>query len=367
MISPLLAIMHKEWRHIVRDKATFIIVLIEPILFSIALSLILSTDVRTVKVVAVVPHHSEASRNLISHFESNPTFRFNGYVKDLAEAEKMMCTNKVNAAVILRPDFEELIERIKEGERNCPSPIQVAVDASNCAMGNAAAMYIKTAIHSEFGVVEEIFSDRILYNPRLLSSYSFQPGIIGFIVMLVGLIVVSSSLVCEKQNKTIDLVILSPVSIRRLYIGKMIPYFFLGLLIAFLTMITGVLITDTPIRGSICLIFLVTVVFVFTSLLLGLLIALLAPNQAQAFIICWAVVSLPVLYFGGVIIPVENLPLWAQRISDIIYVRWYVDALRKLMIQGVNALYIVREVTYMSISAFVFLIACHLKLKRLSE
>lgn len=137
MTSLLLTIIRKEWRHILRDKGTFFIVLIMPVVLSVSLSLILHTDVRTVKMVAVVPHHSEASRSLIVRFENNPVFLFKGYVNDLSEAEKMMRINKINAAIILAPDYEQ------------SHSVQIAADASNCMLSSAASLYIRAVIEAE--------------------------------------------------------------------------------------------------------------------------------------------------------------------------------------------------------------------------
>lgn len=363
MISALINIFRKEYLHIIRDRSTFLLALITPVISSIALSFILSTDVRTVKVVAVVPHHSEASRSLISRFQNNPLFRFEGYVDDLSEAENLMKTNKINAAVVLRPDYDELVERIKGGDTDCPSPVQIATDASNCAMGSAAGLYIKAAISEEFRENDEYFSDRILYNPSLSSSYSFQPGIIALVVMLIGLILTSSSFVGEKEFGTIDAVTLSPVGNAAYYVGKSVPYFFLCLIVGILTTVTGIIVTGIPVKGSIFMIFLVTSLYSLTSVLLGILISMFSSKQVNAFAICWGGIIMPVIYCGGIFVPVENLPLWAQNISGLVYARWYVDALRKLMIQGVDAVYVIKEIIYMSFSTVVFLIACHLKIK----
>ena len=356
MRLPLLTIIHKEWRHIIRDKGTLFIVLIMPVVLSVSFSLILSTDVRTVDVVAVVPHHSEASRSLVSRFENNSVFRFKGYVNDLAEAEKMMRINKVNAAIILAPDYEQ------------SHSVQIATDASNCTMGSAAGIYIRAVIDDELSEEgEDLISYRMLYNPRLISAYSFQPGIIALVILIVVMVLTSSSLVREKENGTIDSVTLSPVGISAFYLGKSIPYSILGLLVGCITLAVGIIVTGTPVRGSYLAIFLISALYIVTTMTLGVLVALLTSSQTNAFVISWGAISMPVIYFGGVVIPVDNLPEWGHIISDFIYVRWYVDALRKLLIQGVDIIYIVKDVMFMSISTLVFALVCYFKLKRLSR
>lgn len=356
MTSFLLTIIRKEWRHILRDKGTFFIVLICPVFLSVAFSLILSTDVRTVSVVALVPHHSDVSRSLISRFDNNPLFRFKGYVNNLDEAERLMRINKVNAAIVLDADFES------------SHSVQIVSDASNCMMGNAASIYIRAVIDSELAEDDQnLFSYRMLYNPRLISAYSFQPGIIALVVLIVMLVLTSSSLVREKEYGTIDSIILSPVALNIFYLGKSIPYSVLGLLVGCITLAMGVLTTGIPVKGSFFVIFLISALYIFTTMRLGVYIALVTSNQANAFVICWGGIIMPVIYFGGVIVPSDNLPEWGQVISSFVYVRWFVDALRKLLIQGVDAVYVLKEVLFMSISTVLISLACHFKLKRLSR
>lgn len=356
MKSPLLKIIHKEWWHIIRDKVTLFIVLILPVLLSVSFSLILSTDVRTVKVVAVVPHHSELSRSLISRFENNPVFRFKGYVNDLTEAEKLMRINRVNAAIVLAPDFEQ------------SHSVQIATDASNCTLGSAASIYIRAVIDSELSDgSESLISYRMLYNPRQTSAYSFQPGIIALVILIAILVLTSSSLVREKEYGTIDSVTLSPVGINVFYFGKSIPYSILGLLVGGITLAMGILTTGIPVRGSYLVIFLVTALYICTTSCLGAFIALVTSSQVSAFAIAWGGIIMPLIYFGGTIIPADNLPEWGQTISDFIYVRWYVDAMRKLLIQGVDAIYVVKDMLLISISTIVISLACALKIKRLSK
>lgn len=356
MISTLLTIIHKEWRHIIRDKGTFFIVLILPVISSVFFSFILSTDVRTVKVVAVVPHHSEASRGLIARFENNPVFRFKGYVNDLAEAEKLMRINGVNAAIVFDPDFEK------------SHSVQIAADASNCMLGSAASLYIRAVIDSELSDgSESLISYRMLYNPRMISAYSFQPGIIALVILILMTVLTSSSLVREKEYGTIDSVTLSPVGINVFYFAKSMPYSVLGLLVGCITLATEILTTGLPVKGSYLVIFLVTVLYIYTTNRLGLFIALVTSSQVSTFVITWGGIIMPVIYFGGTIIPTDNLPEWGQAISDLFYVRWYVDAMRKLLIQGVDAVYVVKEVLLISISTIVFSLACAFKLKQLSR
>lgn len=162
---------------------------------------------------------------------------------------------------------------------------------------------------------------------------------------------------------SIDAVTLSPVGNAAYYVGKSVPYFFLCLIVGILTTVTGIIVTGIPVKGSIFMIFLVTSLYSLTSVVLGVLISMFSSKQANAFAICWGGIVMPIIYCGGIWVPVENLPVWAQKISDLAYARWYVDAMRKLMIQGVDAVLIIKEIIYMSLSTVIFLIACCLKIK----
>lgn len=363
MKSAFIQIMTTEFRHIIRNKGVLVLALVAPVVATFLSSKILSTDIQYVKVAVVVPHHTEESRHLISRFEENPVFRFKGYFDDVEKAKKLMYDNRLNAIVVLRPDYDELVARVKGGDRNCPSPVQILVDASDCVVGSSADMYIYSTISQEMGAGEEYFTQKMLYNPHHLSIHSFQPGIISVILFFISMLT-AIGLVREKEYGAKDSITLSPISKRALYACKLPPYFVLGMLMALMCFLSEVFLVGLPFRGSVVIVTLVTAVYVATSVLLGLLVSLFCENQANANHILNTLNASVILCFGGVVVPVENLPEWGQNVSNLIYVRWYVEALDKLLIEGVTATFVLKELLMISVSAVIFLIVSQLKIRR---
>ena len=363
MSQALKAIVRKEWLHILRVKGVLPVALIMPVMFTIIFSKIMTMDVKSVKIVAVVPHHTQASHRLIARFEANSMFQFEGYCNTMEDAKRLMRHNSINAIIVLRPDYDKQAEQIRHGDRGCKSPIQIVIDASDCVVGAITTAYVKAVIGQELDADDDFFMHEILYNPRLLNEYTFVPGLVAFVIFLFVHFLTAACLVREKESGTIDSLILSPVSLSASYAVRSSVYFFLGLIIAVLTMLTACFVVGLPVRGSILAMCMITLIFVAQSVALGLLVSLLCRNQINAYIVVVFVSFFFFLFFGGVAIPVDNLPQWAQRISDVLFIRWYIDAMHKLMIQGVDILYILKETLFISISTAVTVVACHLKIK----
>lgn len=363
MKSAFVQIMATEFCHVLRSKGMFAIAFILPVALTFLSSKIMSTDIQYVKIAAVVPHHTEESRHLISRFEENPVFRFKGYFNDVEDAKKLMFDNRINAVVVLRPDYDELVERVKSGDRDCPSPVQIMTDASDCVAGSAADMYIYSTISRELGSGGEYFTKKMLYNPHHLSTYTFQPGIVAILLFFVVMLT-AVGLVKEKESGAKDSGTLSPVSKAAFYACKLPPYFVLGMIIALMCFLSEVFFVGLPFRGSVLMVALMTAVYVITSVFLGLLISLFSDNQANAYLIATAINASLILCFGGITVPVENLPEWAQNVSNLLYVRWYVEALNKLLIEGVKASLVLKELLLVSASALIFLIAGQLKIRQ---
>lgn len=358
----MLNIMRKEWLHIMRDVRTLVMALILPSVMTLLFGWVISTDVNYVKVAAVVPHPSQSTRQLLTPLEHNPIFRYRGVIGSVEEGEAMMRANQLNAIVVLHPDYDLLMQRRQLGHET-PMPVQIITDASNCVVGSAANLYIRSALTAGEDLSQDMFLARMLYNPRLLSVYCFEPGILALVIIFLCVVLTSSSLAGEKERGSVDLLIVSPVRPWELFIGKMLPNLLLGIFAMSTAILAGYYVLGVPINGSLIAVLLVTLLYTITCLMLGLLISLYSTTQTNAMATGMAVVTLPVLYFGGVTVPVENLPDWSQPFCDILYVRWYIDALRKLMIEGVSWIHILKEVGIMSISTVVFFLAALYRLK----
>ena len=353
MNSRVILIMRKEFTHIIRDRGIFIVAVGIPFFLITLFSFILSTDVRTINVAAVVPSPSPVTESFLAPLKHNPVFVFKGDLPSVEEGERMMRSNGINAMVVLNPDFDRIMS-LYPTDPTLPAPVQIITDASNCVTGSAASLYLQSTLGTN-PEKQEFASVRMLYNPRLQSAYFFCPGMLALAIVFLCVVYSSVAIAEEKENGTVENLIVSPIGIGEYLTGKLFPYSCLGMLAVCTGLLSSYFLVGVPINGSIALILAITLMYVITSLMLGFIVAAFCNSKVDAFVLSTAIITLPVLYFGGVEVPVGNLPPWAQTISEFIYVRWYADAIRKIMIDGVSAVHILKETAMMSISSVVFL------------
>lgn len=347
MKNKIVLIMRREFTHIIRDRGAFIFAVGIPVLMVTMLSFILSTDVRSIRVAAVVPSPSSETESFITPLKHNPVFVFKGTLASVEEGERMMRSNGINAMVVLHPDFDRLMS-LYHTDSTLPVPVQIITDAANCVIGSAASLYLQSALGTE-PEKQDFASVRMLFNPQLRSAYFFCPGMIALAIVFLCIIVSSVAIAEEKEKGTVDNLIVSPIAGWKFLTGKLFPYLCLGMLAVCTGLLSSYFLVGVPVNGSVALIMLITLQYVITSLMLGFIVASCCCSRVDAFVLSGAIIALPVMYFGGVTVPVDNLPHWAQNVSKFIYVRWYADAIRKIMINGVSAVHILKEFAMISL------------------
>ena len=322
------ALIKKETLHLLRDRRTLLIVLVMPIVLLLLFGFAISTEVNNVRMVAVVDQHSDETRQLLMKFQTNSYFTFQGIVP-FSEVEPMMKRGQTDAALVLKTDNGRLSH-------------QVIVDASNTNMAQTAASYIESV--ATRSAMTPVLTN-VLYNPELKSSYNFVPGIMGMIFILICAMMTSVSIVSEKETGTMDLLLVSPIRPRTIILGKLVPYFALSCMILALILTLGFTVLGLPLSGSVFNVIWVSLLYIVLSLSLGLLISTFANNQVVALLISAVICMLPVVMLSGMIFPIDNMPTVLQWISAIIPARWYIEAMRTLMIQQLPLDYVITEVS----------------------
>ena len=339
-MSILISLIKKEAIHIIRDKRTMLITLVMPLVLLLLFGFAISTEVNNVRVAVAVDKHTDVTRRIIQGLDVNSYFTFEGMTSGM-EVESLLRQGKIDAALILRTDGSD-------------TPYQIIVDGSNPTVAQSAVSYIS-------GVVEPrgsgIVITRTLYNPQMKSSYNFVPGIMGMIFILICAIMTSVSIVREKETGTMDLLLVSPVRPLSILIGKIVPYFILSCIILAVMLVMAYTVLGLPMSGSIVAVIGVSLLYIVLSLSIGLLVSALVDNQVSALIVSAMLFMVPVIMLSGMIFPIDNMPLPLQGISCIIPARWYISAMRKLMIQQLNFSEIITEVLVMVGMIAVLLIA----------
>lgn len=324
-----------------RDFRTMTVVLIMPLALLLLFGFAISTEVNNVNVVAVVEQHTDDTRQVLEKFRVNSYFTFKGIVP-FNEVEPMLRAGKTDAAVVLRYD----------GDRLCH---QVIVDASNTSTAQTSTAYIESVLAG--GASMPIITNT-LYNPQLKSAYNFVPGIMGMIFILICAMMTSVSIVNEKETGTMDLLLVSPVRPRTIILGKLVPYFMLSCIILTFMLVLSYTVLGLPFSASVFNVVWVTVLYIILALSIGLLISTLVSNQVTALLVSGVLFILPVVMLSGMIFPIDNMPVAIQWFSCIIPARWYISAMRTLMIQQLPVSYIITEIAVLaSMTIMILLLA----------
>ena len=310
-----------------RDFRTIIVVLVMPVVLLLLFGFAISTEVNNVRVATVVEQHTDQTKQVIDRFRANPYFTFEGVVA-YSDVEDLLREGRVDAAVVFRTRDGKLEH-------------QVIVDASNTIMAQTATAYLESVI--SLGADTPIVTST-LYNPRLKSAYNFVPGIMGMIFILICAMMTSVSIVKEKEMGTMDLLLVSPVRPWTIVFGKLVPYFLLSCVILAFTLVLSYTVLGIPFSFRLFDVIWVTILYVTLALALGLLISTIASTQVAALLISGVMFMIPVILLSGMIFPVENMPLVLQWFSCVIPARWYISAMRVLMIQRLPVGYVLTEV-----------------------
>lgn len=325
------ALVKKETLHVVRDTRTMIIIFFIPIILLLLFGFAISTEVNNVRVMVVAEKHTDDTRAVVERLRHNPYFDFRGMVSPI-NADIELRRGATDAIVYLRADSGEVKS-------------QIVVDASNTTVAQSATIYIQNLIT---GKTESPALINTLYNPQLKSAYNFVPGIMGMIFILICAMMTSVSIVGEKENGTMNLLLVSPVKPYMIILGKLVPYFILSFAILSVILLLGYTVLGLPASWSIVNVVWVSGLYIILSLSIGLLVSTLVDTQLAALLISAVIFMLPVIMLSGMIFPIDNMPAILQYISSIVPARWYVAAMRKLMVQHLPIGYVAMEIAVLA-------------------
>lgn len=327
-MAALPSLIKKETLHIVRDKRTMLITLMMPLVLLLLFGFAISTEVNDVRIVVVVDHHTDRTREIVEQLNVNSYFTFQG-LTSAENVDYLLKTGKTDAALFLKSDNGNLKS-------------QIVVDASNTTSAQAMTGYIESLLNS--GKKISPILTYTLYNPQMKSAYNFVPGIMGMIFILICAIMTSVSIVREKETGTMNLLLVSPLNPRTIILGKLVPYFMLSCVILAIMLLIAYMLLGLTLSGGVVNVIVLSVIYITLSLSIGLLVSTIVSTQLTALIVSAVAFMLPVIMLSGMIFPIDNMPVVLQCISCIIPARWYIEAMRKLMIQQHDMAYAVKEI-----------------------
>ena len=321
----------KESLHILRDTRTMLIVMLIPVVLMVLFGFAISTEVNNVNVAVVAPNRTDGIRDAVERLSQNEYFTFKGYITP-DDIDPYLRSGKASAVVVFASDYERGVAQAPTGVPTKPV-IQLIVDASNVNTAGSSTAYLQSIL---LGAASQqaMFETRMLFNPQMRSAYNFVPGIMGLIFILVCAMMTSVSIVREKEVGTMEVLLVSPVRPVKIIFAKMIPYFAISCVVLVTILLLARYLLEVPMSGGVGGIFTISLLYLILSLSLGLLVSTIAQTQVVALLISAVVMMMPILMLSGMLFPIENLPKFFQVISNIVPARWYIDAVRKMMIQG---------------------------------
>ena len=338
-MKQFLAFAIKEFHHILRDRRTMLILIGMPIVQIILFGFAISTEVKNVKTAVLAPSVDSDTRRIIDHLDASEYFEVRYRVYSMKEVEELFLRNRIDLAVIFPSDMNRM--------RFDSESIQLIADATDPNQAITRSSYAQGVIASAQSVIRQSgglkLSTKLLYNPQMKSAYNFVPGIMGLIFILICAIMTSVSIVREKETGTMELLLVSPIRPMLVIVSKVVPYFTLSILNLTTILLLSVFVLDVPVAGNLMALVGVSLLYILVSLSLGLLISTLTTTQVAAMLASGLVLMIPTIVISGLIFPIESMPWPLQAFSCIIPARWYIEIVRRLMIEGVPFAYVWKE------------------------
>ena len=323
----------KEAKHILRDKRTMLILFGMPLVLMLLFGFAITNDVRNVRTVVVTANADHATRQAVEKLSQSEYFTIVKTVATPKEAESVIRNQKADMAVVFRQQFAS-----KRG-------VQFIVDGADPNMAQQWTNYAtQVLLNPSSGLVNA----KMLYNPQMKSAYNFVPAIMGMLLMLVCAMMTSISIVREKERGTMEVLLVSPVKPLMIIVAKAVPYLVLAFTILVVILLMARFVLGVPLVGSLFWIFVISTIYILLALSLGLLVSNMAETQLVALLISAMVMLMPIVMLSGMIFPVESMPRILQWLSAIVPTRYYISAMRKLMIMGVGVDQVLFELTVLT-------------------
>ena len=358
----------KEARHILRDKRTMLILFGMPVVLMLLFGFAITTDVKNVRTVVVTASMDHLTHQAVERLSASEYFNIVATVGTPREAEQMIRRQKADLAIVFGNNFASALNSLSAGGKvRKGGGVQMMVDGADPNMAQQWTVYAQSILSQSVGGNHQAMSSpfanilgvRLLYNPQMRSAYNFVPAIMGMLLMLICAMMTSISIVREKERGTMEVLLVSPVKPLMVIVAKAVPYLILAICILVTILLMARFVLDVPLQGSLVWILLVSMIYILLALSLGLLISHIAQTQLVALLLSAMVLLMPVVMLSGMLFPVESMPVVLQWVSALVPPRYYIEAMRKLMIMGVGIGEVAKEVTVL-VAMTVFFLAVSL-------
>ena len=337
MIRRVLATTVKELLQLRRDWRTALALLGMPIVLLMIYGYALSFDVTDIRLGVVDHSRTQASRRLVEAFLKSGYFVQKAVIDDVRPLDDLFTAETIQAALVIPADFASRTSARR------PTSILFVLDGSDSQTANTVLGYARQIVASQTGNLYGIEVQAayqavplVWYNPDLKSSIFLVPGLLAFILMVSSVIATALAVVREKERGTMESLRATPIRAIELLVGKTLPYLFVGSVSAAGSLFLAWALFDVPIRGSLLWLAVVTLLFLAGGLGWGIFISTLAETQQLAFQLGLLSSMLPTLLLSGFIFPISSMPRALQIFTLIVPARYYISALRSIVLKGVG-------------------------------
>jgi len=343
-----------------------LILLAMPVILIILFGYAITTEIKRVPITILDHSRDELSQKIIDRLEASEYFDLYKMVESDKEVQTLFRQSKARIAIVFPPQFASSPD----------ASVQILADATDPNEATQLTAYATAIIQTQLGMDRNRLSVvnasggqagsaitpviHLLYNPQMKGAYNFVPGVMGLILILICAMMTSVGIVKEKEMGTMEVLLVSPLKPIYIILAKAIPYLLLSIVNIGTILLLSYFLLGVPIVGSLFLLVGVSILYALVSLCLGLLISTVVNTQQAAMLISGMVLMLPVMLLSGMVYPIENMPVILQWFSDIVPAKWYIIAVRDIMIKGLPFDAILKEIGILSVMV-VFLLAISVK------
>jgi ABC-2 type transport system permease protein len=337
-MKQLFTFIRKEFYHVFRDRKTLLMLFGLPIAQIILFGFALSNEIKNAKIVVLDYAKDNTSRQIIDKMAASKYFNIEKSLQSQGQIETAFKEGKIKMAVIFPANFGNDLQHFNNAQ------IQVIADASDLNIATTLNNYFSTIIRDyqaqtmananiPLQIVPEV---RMLYNPQLKGEYTFIPGMMALIMMLVCVMMTAVSIVREKELGTMEVLLVSPFKPFLVIVAKFVPYLIIGIANITSILLLSWIFLHLPVKGSLLLLYGESLLFIVACLSLGLLISINSESQQTAMFGSLMATTVPTLLLSGFIFPIENMPIPLQAISNLLPSRWFYIIVRSIMIKGLG-------------------------------
>ncbi len=351
------AFIKKEFRHILRDRRTLLILFGMPVMQVLLFGFVLTNEIKNAAIAVLDPSKDSESIALVNKLTSSGYFRLEKNLTSAEDLEPAFRRGKIKMAVVFPDNFSQKLQTSEAqlqlvGDASDPNTATTLINYANAIIADFQQEKASDITHDSPLITVQT---RMRYNPEQKGAFNFVPGVMTLILMLVSAMMTSITIAREKELGTMEVLLVSPLKPIQIILGKTAPYLALSFLNAVVVVLLGIVVFGMPMSGSVLLLAAECLLYMFVALSLGIFISTRAKDQMTAMFMSALGLMMPTMLLSGFIFPRESMPLPLQVIGTAIPATWFNPIVKGIMIKGVGLEVLWKETLVLGGMAVFFL------------